>query len=346
MWGRQRVCLCCGWGVRSARRLRKSQAPRTPPRKAQTRVVGLATPTLTHTHTHELSHMDLLDLLDDHVLLYLLGRGGLACFARAWQLNHRTKRLCSIEIQALLPAMKALASPPFEISLAQSFGISGETEFNRACAGITPQDMVVFSSAVSRGALASLKKLYLHYNQIGHEGMKAFSSALSSGSLASLEELNLAANKIGDEGMKAFSSAISSGSLGSLETLLLGGNQIGDEGIKAFSTALSSGSLARLKHLDLRLNIICNEGMIAFSEALKPNSNYPMGARATLEELWLGCNRIGDEGWKALSTALSSGALTSLRLLSTYKETPQLRDACDARGIILEQIISLLADFS
>ena len=153
--------------------------------------------------------MDLLDLLDDHVLLYLLGRGGLACFARAWQLNHRTKRLCSIEIQALLPAMKALASPPFEISLAQSFGISGETEFNRACAGITPQDMVVFSSAVSRGALASLKKLYLHYNQIGHEGMKAFSLALSSGSLNSLTNLylsNTPASNSAKDTMKAVAS--------------------------------------------------------------------------------------------------------------------------------------------
>ena len=68
--------------------------------------------------------MDLLDLLDDYLLVHLLGRGGLACFARARQLNHRTKRLCSIEIQARLPALKALTRPPFYIRLAQSFGIS------------------------------------------------------------------------------------------------------------------------------------------------------------------------------------------------------------------------------
>jgi hypothetical protein len=153
-------------------------------------------------HTHALSHMDLLDFLDDHVLLYLLGRRRLACFVRACQLNHRTKRLCSIELQARLPALKALTSPPFEISLASSFGISGGTELNMIHRWITDRDMVVFSSAVS------IKILGLDDNQISDEGMKAFSTALSSGALGALKVLCFTQNKISDAGMIAFADAI------------------------------------------------------------------------------------------------------------------------------------------
>ena len=141
--------------------------------------------------------MDLLDLLDDYLLVHLFMQGGLACVVSAWQLNHRTKRLCSIEIQARLPALKALTSPPFKISLAQSFGIAGGTKWIGTRREITDSDMAVFSFAVSRGALASLEVLSFGGNPVGDSGMITFADAIKPtdeipmGALASLRTLNV-----------------------------------------------------------------------------------------------------------------------------------------------------------
>jgi hypothetical protein len=157
-----------------------------------------------------------------------------------------------------------------------------------------------FSTAISSGALASLKELYIWGNRIGDEGMKAFSTALSSGALGSLQELYLDCNQIGDEGMKAFSSALSSGALASLTKLDLDQNKIGDEGMKAFSTALSSGALASLKELSLSGNKIGDDGMKAFSTALPSG-----GSLASLTTLHLENNKIGDAGMIAFSKALN-----------------------------------------
>ena len=177
--------------------------------------------------------MDLLDLLDDYLLVHLFMRGGLACLVSAWQLNRRTKRLCSIEIQARLPALKALTRPPFEISLAQSFGIAGGTKWVGTRRGITDSDMAVFSFAVSRGALASLEVLSLGGNPIGDSGMIPFADAIKPtdeipmGALASVTMLSLSGNQIGDEGIKAFSSALRSGALASLQRFYLDDETMG-----------------------------------------------------------------------------------------------------------------------
>ena len=59
-----------------------------------------------------------------------------------------------------------------------------------------------------------------------------------------------------------------------------------------------------------------------------------------LQELYLNNNEIGDDGVKALASAISSGAMASLQQLVVDEgplgsEHPALKAACDARGINL-----------
>ena len=64
-----------------------------------------------------------------------------------------------------------------------------------------------------------------------------------------------------------------------------------------------------------------------------------MGSVGKLEKLWLGGNKISDEGIKALSDVIASGALASLKELvvpSPYEENPELKAVCAERSIELK----------
>ena len=77
--------------------------------------------------------------------------------------------------------------------------------------------MAAFASAVDRGAMANLEKLYLSSNKIGDSGMAAFADAIAaSGALAKLSYLNLEDNRIGDAGVTALAGAIARGALAKL----------------------------------------------------------------------------------------------------------------------------------
>ena len=65
-----------------------------------------------------------------------------------------------------------------------------------------------------------------------------------------------------------------------------------------------------------------------------------MGALRNLEMLWLKGNQIGDDGMKAFSTAIASGALASLMTLYVDDgrlgtDHPALKAACETCGIIV-----------
>ena len=192
--------------------------------------------------------------------------------------------------------------------------------------------------------------------------MKTFLQAISSGALASLKELFLSDNQIGDLGMIAFADAIKP-----TDEIPMGGRAPNNlrltherpsvppktqriwnpggaprpnplsfrrygwpfksyRGVKipnfpksgAVIGSTTLGSLASLKVLSFRGNQIGDSGMIAFADAIKPTDEIPMGALASLTKLDLDNNKIGDEGIKAFSTALSSGALASLEVLLLY----------------------------
>ena len=52
-----------------------------------------------------------------------------------------------------------------------------------------------------------------------------------------------------------------------------------------------------------------------------------------LQKLFLNNNEIGDDGVKALASAISSGALPNLTELYTSQDAPALKAACEARNI-------------
>ena len=133
-----------------------------------------------------------------------------------------------------------LTQKPFEIgywqlkfgdTLIYCFVIDPEATFVTKALSVSAA-MKVFSTAISNGALAALKFLFLPMGQIGDEEMRDFSTALESKALPSLTQLWLPNNNIGEQGMKAFSAALSSGALANLTELLLGTNNIGDNGAR------------------------------------------------------------------------------------------------------------------
>ena len=69
-------------------------------------------------------------------------------------------------------------------------------------------------------------------------------------------------------------------------------------------------------------------------------SGLARGALANCQSIDLDQNQIGDAGMQAFSEAIRSGALPSLQTLSVDDgplgtEHPQLKAACEARGIEL-----------
>jgi len=145
--------------------------------------------------------------------------------------------------------------------------------------------------------------------------MESFSDAILKGRLASCTELNLRSNGINDADMQSFSMAIAKTPLPRLFDLDLGDNKIGDIGLTAFATALHIKALPLLNDLEPRdESLVGDEGMKALASAI---GSRPLGSCTVLN---LSSNKIGDIGMKAFSNAISSsGALRSLMALSLNK---------------------------
>ena len=82
------------------------------------------------------------------------------------------------------------------------------------------------------------------------------------------------------------------GALPAVTQLWLGNMCVGDAGASALAAALERGALPRLKHLCLGVAAIGNAGLLALAPALR--------RRSALDELDLGGNPFGDEGFAAL----------------------------------------------
>ena len=89
------------------------------------------------------------------------------------------------------------------------------------------------------------------------------------------------------------------------------------------------GSLANLTRLDLTDNQIGDEGMKAFSTSITS------GALGKLTYLNLGSNQIGDEGIKAFSAAIARGSLGNLETLMIDNPSEQLKAHCSSKKICL-----------
>ena len=67
--------------------------------------------------------------------------------------------------------------------------------------------------------MCNMQVLHLYNNKIGDVGLQAFADAVSKGALASLEKLFLGVNQIGDAGVSALADVVGKGALPALAIL-------------------------------------------------------------------------------------------------------------------------------
>ena len=117
---------------------------------------------------------------------------------------------------------------------------------------------VAVAASGADSSLAKLAELNLYDNKLGADGCAALSDELGRGALASLRRLFLGANAIGTEGCKRFAACLlldedgdGSGALPELRTLHLYRNGIGKDGIVQLGKALHGWGLHRVTEIVL-----------------------------------------------------------------------------------------------
>lgn len=138
-------------------------------------------------------------------------------------------------------------------------------------------------------------------------------------SLRSLEVISQGSG--GDEGVALLAAGLGVGCLPSLQSLYLNNVNLGPQGASALASALNKRAVPSLKILNLTGNPLGDAGMNAIVPCLRELD--------VLEQLWLGCACISDEGIASLSAALRGGALPSLKRLC-IEDNPASQLAHDA----------------
>eukprot|EP00667_Euglena_gracilis_P030186 EG_transcript_41433 len=142
-----------------------------------------------------------------------------------------------------------------------------------------------------------VQKVNVWRNDIGPEGAKALAEALRTN--ATLREVNLSCNGIGDKGTVALAMALRTNSV--VQKVNVWDNHIGPEGAKALAEALPPAAPT--------LPLPPGQGEEGGTKNTKTNCGprqpqfMALRMNATLREVDLGCNRIGDEGTVALAMA-------------------------------------------
>lgn len=200
----------------------------------------------------------------------------------------------------------------------------------------------------------NLHSLNLSSTLLSNDHYGFFSASFSSGYLSSLHTLVLSNNKMGDTGSVYLAKSLINHYCNNLTTLNLANNNLTNNGITPFADGFSSGKITKLKYLDLRDNSqICFSGMLYFfkdidkcktkdtsilfdkftvntgdlhslglNNKLLNDSHIPWitGAfnlkwLASIHNLNLGNNQIGDEGAKLLADSLLNGKFPHLKTL-------------------------------
>ena len=196
--------------------------------------------------------------------------------------------------------------------------------------------------------------LNLSNTLLSNDHYRFFSASFSSSYLSSLHTLVLSNNKMGDTGSVYLAKSLINHYCNNLTTLSLANNNLTNNGITPFADGLSSGKITKLKYLDLRENSkICFSGMLYFfkdidkcktkdtsilfdkftvntgdihslglNNKLLNDSHIPWitGAfnlkwLATIHNLNLGNNQIGNDGAKLLADSLLNGRFPHLKTL-------------------------------
>ena len=154
------------------------------------------------------------------------------------------------------------------------------------------------------------------------DGVQRLAEGLGAGALPAVTWVSLSGLHVGDAGASALAAALGRGALPRLNFLSLCNATIGDAGLVALVPALRrlpcTRSSVALVHLHLGGNPLGDEGLAALVAPPPPAGALPpsAGGLKKLTRLFLDYTQVTDAGCAALASALDSGALPALKLLT------------------------------
>jgi hypothetical protein len=183
--------------------------------------------------------------------------------------------------------------------------------------GLSVDDLATLGTLGS--VLPALETLNLIEPAAGPDGVQRLAERLGAGALPAVIFLGLHSMHVGDAGASALAAALGRGALPRLKILGLYNATIGDAGLVALAPALRR--LPALERLDLSRNPFGDEGLAALVAPPPPAAGAlppPTGVLTKLKVLDLDRTQITDAGCAALTSALNSGALPALDVLTLY----------------------------
>ena len=151
---------------------------------------------------------------------------------------------------------------------------------------------------------------------VGPDGVQRLAEGLGAGALPAVELFSLGGMHVGNTRASALAAALGRGALPRLDSLFLCNAAIGDVGLVALAPALRQRPA--LEKLSLMYNPLGSEGLAAFL-ALPPPAGallLPTGGLKKVKMLDLSFTQVSDAGCATLVSALDSGALPALQVLS------------------------------
>ena len=165
-------------------------------------------------------------------------------------------------------------------------------------------------------ALAALTIIENSAGAAGPDGVQRLAEGLAAGALPAVTSLTFANVHVGKAGALALAAALGRGALSRLNNLTLSNADIGDAGLVALAPALRQRPA--LEKLSLNFNLFGDEGLAALVAPPPPAGALPTttGGLKKLKDLDLSYTEVSDAGCAALVSALDSGALPALQVLS------------------------------
>ena len=172
------------------------------------------------------------------------------------------------------------------------------------CRALEDRDLRALSAlAVLQPAKCTLlRSVNLSHNHIGNAGAVALGKALSSGAPA-MRKLFLHENRIGDDGVTALALSMRPSGAPHLRDIRLAFNRFGDAGMVALAEAWGEGGGAELRELNVSANEIGDEGFAALVGALPSAPHLQVLALGSSN----GGNHVTDAGAQVLARMLEGG---------------------------------------
>jgi Ran GTPase-activating protein (RanGAP) involved in mRNA processing and transport len=260
-----------------------------------------------------------------------------------------------------LDIVRALGTRPFFLKVASALKLDYDAFFEALPSSALSLDFnyseggtALFEAIAASKAWPTLERLSLHNNNGKSRGIKALVAAPKTGPLVELDvghnhlkpadftalakapwldtvqRLRVKYNDARAKGAKAL---LSSKRLSRLESLDFGANEIGDEGV---ASLCANKVITRLRKLSLEGNsvdpLVKTEGARALAD---------WGAASSLEELNLGQNEIGDEGFVALLTSQNLGSLRVLDVQYNGVTTKAFEELGSISGVTRPRVVNL-----